>query len=29
MKEDYNFAGPELDECCEWVYRYFDSDEEK
>ena len=28
MKEDYNFAGLELDECCEWVYRYFDSDEE-
>ena len=25
MKEDYNFAGLELDE---WVYRYFDSDEE-
>ena len=29
MKEDYNFAGLELDECCEWVYRYFDSNEEK
>ena len=28
MKEEYNFAGLELDECCEWVYRYFDSDEE-
>ena len=28
MKDDYNFAGLELDECCDWVYCYFDSDEE-
>ena len=28
VTQEYNFSDLELDECCEWVYRYFDSDTE-